>query len=165
MIVTAEGRRLLVRVLRRLTLDEVRGRIDALEKRQGMTFEEFEELYLEKRVDRTVVDAYFEWASLVDAYRGYVEGGELDYTVEEIQDLNPKEVALLTPKRVELLYGLAGLRVKSINDLAQRVHRDVKNVYQDLQALKKLGFVTFKRKGKRNLVPEILVEEITFLVR
>jgi predicted transcriptional regulator len=73
-------------------------------------------------------------------------------------------VALLTPKRLELLDSLASLRVESINDFAQKIRRNVKNVYQDLQVLRKLGFVTFKRSGKRNIVPETLVEEITFLI-
>ena len=130
-----------------------------------MAFDELEELYQEGRVDRAVVGTYFEWAELVHAYRAYVESGELDYTVEETRDLTPGEVALLTPKRLELLYSLAGLRVESINQLAQRVHRSVKNVYQDLQALKSLGLVTLRRRGKRNIVPETLVDEITLLIR
>jgi predicted transcriptional regulator len=102
---------------------------------------------------------------LVHAYRGYVESGELDYIVEEERELEPKEIALLTPKRLELLYALASIRPESINSLAQKTRRDVKNVYEDLKALKALGFVTFKRRGKRNIVPETLVEEITLLVR
>jgi len=57
------------------------------------------------------------------------------------------------------------LHIESINDLAQKTRRNVKNVYQDLRALKSLGFVTFKKKGKRNIIPETLVEEITLLIR
>jgi len=102
---------------------------------------------------------------LVHAYRGYVVGGELDYIVEELRDLNPSEIALLTPKRLQLLYSLAGLRVRSINDLAQKTRRNVKNIYQDLQILRKLGFVAFKKIGKRNIIPETLVEEVTLMIR
>jgi len=120
---------------------------------------------LEKKATGIVTSVYFEWAGLVHAYRGYMESGEFDYTVEEARDLSPMEMALLTPKRLELLYSLASLQVESINHLAQRIHRNVKNVHQDLQTLKKLDFVTFKKKGKRNIVPETLVEEITFLIR
>jgi len=156
---------MLVRVVRRLALEEVRSRIEAFEKEFGMTFEELEELYLAKRATGMVASVYFEWADLVHAYRGYMESGEFDYTVEETRDLSPREMALLTPKRLELLYSLASLRVESINHLAQKIHRNVKNVYQDLQTLKKLDFVTFKKKGKRNIVPETLVEEITLLIR
>jgi len=156
---------MLVKIVRRLTLEEVQGRIRALEKAHGMTFEELEELYLKKRVGRTMLGTYFDWAGLVHAYRGYMEDGELDYVVEEARDLSPDELALLTPKRLGLLYALASLRVQSINDLAQKVRRNVKNVYQDLQALRKLGFVALRKRGKRNLVPEALVEEITFMMR
>jgi len=82
-----------------------------------------------------------------------------------MRDLKPKETSLLTPKRLELLYSLASLRPESINDLARKTKRNIKNVYQDLKALKTLGFVTFKKRGKRNIVPETLVEEITLMIR
>lgn len=158
-------KKMLVRVVRKLALEEVQGRIKAFERKHGMNFEELEELFLEGRVDRPMVGVYFEWAGLVHAHRAYVESGEFDYAIEELRDLSPKEMALLTPKRLELLYSLASLRVESINHLAQRIRRDVKNVYQDLQALKNLGFVIFRKKGKRNIVPETLVEEIALLIR
>jgi hypothetical protein len=156
---------MLIRIVRRLTLDEVEKRIRRFEKEHGMTFDEFEELFLRRKLDRRMVGTYFEWASLVHAYKGYVEGGELDHVVEEIRELSPKETALFTPKRIELLYSLANMRVDSINSLAQKTRRNVKNVYQDLKALQSLGFVTFRKRGKRNIVPETLVEEITFLIR
>jgi len=157
--------KMLIRVVRRLTVEEVLKQIKDFEKEHDMTFDEFEELFLEKRLNRQSVDVYFEWADLVHAYRGYVEGGELDYMVEELKDLNPSEMALLTPKRLQLIYSLAGLRVRSINDLAQKTRRNVKNIYQDLQILRKLGFVAFKKVGKRNIIPETLVEEITLMIR
>ena len=154
-----------MRVVRRLTLEEVQERIRNYEREHGMSFDEFESMFLERKIDRRFIGAYSEWAGLVHAYRGYVEGGELDYVVEEIRDLKPREARLLTLKRLELLYSLASLRPESINSLAQRIRRNVKNVYQDLKALKSLGFVTFKRRGRRNVSPETLVEEITFLIR
>jgi DNA-binding transcriptional ArsR family regulator len=156
---------MLVRVIRQLTLDEVQVRIRGFEKEFGMSFDDFEELFWKKRLDRRFMDEYSAWAGLVHAYRAYVEGGELDYAVEEMRELKPKETSLLTPKRLELLYSLASLRPESINDLAQKVRRDVKNVYVDLTALRALGFVSFNKRGKRNIVPETLVEEITLLIR
>ena len=156
---------MLVRIVRRLTLEEIGERVKSLEKKWGMTFDEFEESFLNKRLDRGSVDVYYEWASLVHAYRGYMEGGELDYTTEELRDLTTDELALLTPKRLELLYSLGGQRIESINDLARKNRRDVKNVYQDLQLLSKLGFVSFRKMGKRNIIPQTLIEEITLLIR
>jgi DNA-binding transcriptional ArsR family regulator len=155
----------LIRVVRQLTIDEVEQHIRNYEKEYNMTFDQFEELFLSKKLDRGLIGVYSEWAGLVHAYRAYEESGELDYAVEDMRDLKPQEAALLTPKRLELLYSLASLRPDSINDLAVKTKRDVKNVYQDLHALKSLGFVSFKRRGKRNIVPETPVEEVTLLIR
>lgn len=154
----------MIRITRRLTIEEISERIKRFESEYGMSFNDFEKLFLESKINRKEVGTYFDWAGLVDAYRGYIEGGELDYIVEKIHELSPQEMALLTPKRLELLDSLSSLQVKSINDLAQKIRRNVKNVYQDLQTLKKLGFVVFKKRGKRNIIPETLVEEITFLI-
>jgi len=156
---------MLVRIVRELTPEEVLRRIKRYEKEFGMSFDDFEELFLKRRIDRSKIGAYFDWAGLIHAYRGYVEGGELDYMIEELREFSPQQMRLLTPKRIELLYSLVSLRVESISDLARKLKRNVKNVYQDLKILKKLGFVEFRKRGKRNIVPETLVEEITFLIR
>jgi DNA-binding transcriptional ArsR family regulator len=156
---------MLIRVVRQLTLEEVQTRIGNYEKEHGVSFDEFEELFWRKKLGRRLMGTYSEWAGLVHAYRGYVESGELDYVTEEERELEPKETTLLTPKRLELLYSLASVRPESINDLAQKTRRDVKNVYEDLKTLRALGFVSFKKRGKRNIVPETLVEEITLLIR
>jgi DNA-binding transcriptional ArsR family regulator len=156
---------MLVRVVRQLSLDEVQKRIKNYETEYSLSFDRFEELFVQKKMNHRLIDVYTEWAGLVHAYRAYVEGGELDYIIEETRDLKPREAALLTPKRLELLYSLASLRIESINELAQKTRRNVKNVYQDLKMLKSLGFVSFKKKGKRNIVPETLVEEIALLIR
>jgi len=156
---------MLVRIIRNLTSEEVEEKIKRFEKEFGMPFERFEELFLKQNLDAKFTGVYFEWAELVDSYRGYVEEGTLDYTVEEIRDLSPEQVALLTPRRIELLFRIAALRVESINDLAQKVKRNVKNVYQDLQVLSKLGFVKLNKQKGKALIPETLVKEIAFLIR
>jgi predicted transcriptional regulator len=55
--------------------------------------------------------------------------------------------------------------VESINDLAEKVGRNVKNVYEDLRMLNGLGFVRLNRRKGKALVPETLVKEIAFIVR
>lgn len=158
-------REMLLRIVRNLSLEEVRKRIEEFEKQYGMKFEEFEEFFLKRKVDRYLIGEYVEWAELVHAYHGYIESGELDYAVEEFRELAPNETLQLTPKRLELLHNLGSLHIESINDLAQKTRRNVKNVYQDLLVLKKLGFVTFKKKGKRNIIPETPLKELTLLIR
>jgi ribosomal protein L29 len=156
---------MLIRIIRNLTSEEIEEKIRRLEEKFGTSFEGFEEQFLKQRLDGKLGRTYFEWAELVDSYRGYVEEGTLDYTVEEIREFKPRQVALLTPKRIELLYELAVLRVESINDLAQKVRRNVKNVYLDLRVLSEFGFVRLDRRRGRTIVPETLVKEITFLIR
>ena len=156
---------MLVRIIRNLTSEEIEDKIRKFEKEFGMSFGKFDEQFLKQRLDGRLAKIYFEWAELVDSYKGYVEEGTLDYTVEEIRDFKPEQAALLSPKRVELLYRLAVLRVESINDLAKKVRRNVKNVYQDLKVLSRFGFVRLSKRRGRTIVPETLVKEITFLIR
>lgn len=156
---------MLVRVVRRLTLEEVQERIKDYERQHSMAFDEFEDLFLKKKIPREAAGSYFDWAGLIHAYRGYEESGELEYVIEELRELKSKEMSALTAKRIELLYSLANLRIESMNDLAQKTKRNIKNVYEDLRTLKSLGFVTLRKRGKRNIVPETLVEEITLLIR
>jgi DNA-binding transcriptional ArsR family regulator len=156
---------MLIKIIRSLTSDEIEDRIKKFEREFSMNFEKFEELFLRQELNTKHTRIYFEWGELVDSYKGYIEEGTLDYTVEEAKDLKPEQAAWLTPKRVELLYALATVRVDSINDLAQKVRRNVKNVYQDLKVLNKLGFVKLKKQKGRALIPETLIREITFLIR
>ncbi len=156
---------MLLRIARELTSEEVEEKIKRFEKEYGTSFEKLKELSTKRRPNIKFARAYTEWAELVDSYKGYVEYGELDYIVEEVRDFKLEQVALLTPKRIELLYQLATLRVESINDLAKKTKRSVKNVYQDLKVLKRLGFVSLSKRKGRALIPETLVKEMTFLIR
>ncbi|MGQ9530593.1 MAG: HVO_A0114 family putative DNA-binding protein [Candidatus Bathycorpusculaceae bacterium] len=148
-----------------MTSEEIADRIRNFEKEFGMNFEKFEELFLGQKLDAKLARDYFEWAELVDSYKGYIEEGTVDYVIEEIKEFKTEQFALLTPKRMELLHKLATLRVESINDLAQKVKRNVKNVYQDLKVLSKFGFVKLNKRKGRAIIPETLVKEITFLIR
>lgn len=156
---------MLLRIIRDLTSDEVQDKLRQFEKEFGMNFEKFEELFLKQKLDPRFTRSYFEWAELMDSYKGYIEDGELDYSVEEIKDFRSEQASSLTPKRIELLYQLAALRVESINDLARKVKRNVKNVYEDLEVLSRFGFVRLSKRKGRALTPETLVKEIAFLIR
>ena len=155
---------MLLRITRELTSEEVEERIKKFEREFNMNFEKFEELFQKQNLQAKFGRAYFEWADLVNSYKGYVEDGELDYNIEEVKDFKIEQTAMLTAKRLELLHSLATLRVESINDLAQKVKRDVKNVYQDLEVLREFGFVKLNKRKGRALIPETLVKEITFII-
>ena len=155
---------MLLRIVRELTSDEVEERLKKFEKKFGMGFDKFEELFHEQKLQAQFARAYFEWADLVNSYKGYLEDGELDYDIEEVKNFKAEQTAMLTAKRLELLHSLATLRVESISDLAQKVKRDVKNVYQDLEVLRGFGFVKLDKRKGRALIPETLVKEITFII-
>jgi predicted transcriptional regulator len=155
-----------IRIVRRLTLEEVLERLKEYERKMRMPFVEFERRLIDREIDAGLFGEYMEWASLVHAYEAYVEGGELDCVADENPELSPNEVRrAFTYKRLELLEALSSRRFDSINDVARRLNRNVKNVYQDLKALERLSFVRLRRTGKRQVVPEGLVDEITFITR
>lgn len=155
-----------VKVQRRLSLDEVAERLAGFERSLGLSFEEFEDRLLAGLVSQEQLGTYVEWAALNDAYRAYEESGELDYVVEDSFELEERALErLLSPRRLELLVQLAARGYESMNDLARRIRRDPKNVYEDLKALEKLRLVRLRRAGSRNVVPETPIEELTFVIR
>jgi len=157
---------MLLRVVKRLSLGEVAKRMKKFESRFGTSFPEFQKKFTEGRLDPGLFGEYVEWADLVHAYEGYVESGELDHASEEVVDLRDKDFErFVTHKRLELLVALASSRVESINELARRVKRNVKNVHGDLKVLERLSFVQLSNFGKRNVVPEVLVKEIGLLIQ
>lgn len=150
-----------VRVLRRLTMEEVRHRIKELERKYDGVPSEPRDRTAEGWIER--LEDYLEWSGMINAIRAYDEEGESEYHVEETWELPADELSKLTPKRLELLDSLSRMRVNSISELAERLRRDVKNVYLDLKTLESLGLITLKRRG-RSLVPELRVEEMTLLL-
>jgi len=155
-----------IKIVRRLSLEEIRRQLTIHETKRGMPFSEFERRFVERKVDVGLFGEYVEWASLVHAYEAYEEGGELDYTVEEAREIKTEELEkMLTFKRLELLRIVSTSHVESINDVARKAARNVKNVYNDLKALEKIGFLHFRKVGRRNLIPESLIEEISVIIQ
>ena len=154
-------RQMPIRIVRRLSLEEVQTRISDLEEKYQCGFEDFQErLNREGRME--LPEDYMEWSYMVHALRAYGEGEEFDCVMEEERELTRELLSGLTPRRIELLYEIPKIPVRSINDLATRVERDVKNVYNDLRCLERLGLILLRRRG-RSIVPELLVEELTFI--
>ncbi|MGB9622843.1 MAG: hypothetical protein ACPL07_03255, partial [Candidatus Bathyarchaeia archaeon] len=104
---------------------------------------------------------YEEWRKLRDAIEAFREGEGFDYSLEE--ELEVSETGMkLTMKRIELIDFISKTRINSINSLASKIGRNVKNVYDDLKILESMGLVRLIKHGKRT-VPESLVKEITIL--
>jgi predicted transcriptional regulator len=71
---------------------------------------------------------------------------------------------LLTPHRLALLHAVRSGRPGSIYQLAKMVHRDLKNVQDDLRLLETYGLIRMAdgmRSGKRRVrVPQTLFDQI-----
>ncbi len=151
------------RVVKRMPLNEVRERVTAYVARYRNQYQELSREFESGKMPRDRLDDYIEWSSMIHALRAAGEGEDFDYYAEEDLDLTPEELDRLTPKRIELLDYLADEHASSINELADKVGRDVKNIYTDLRILEGLGFVRLTKEGK-SLVPELLVQEVTILL-
>jgi len=56
---------------------------------------------------------------------------------------------VITGQRLELLTAVRELKPKSIQDLARKVGRDFKNVYNDVKLLAQFGLIELKESGPR----------------
>ncbi len=151
-----------LRIVRRIPLTEVTDRIEQYEKQFGASLDDVSNQFAEKALDQEDFDDYVEWMAMEHALGAYVEGEAFDYLTEEILDMEPQDLSKLTPKRLELLDQMSRHNANSINELASKIGRDVKNVYNDLKVLESFGLIELVKDGRR-MIPDLLVKEITFL--
>jgi len=109
---------------------------------------------------KKITDEEFErWNSLLHALQAYEEGEGIEVAVEETFSSIRLLRKVLTDRRIRLMEQI-GFGVSSISELAKKVGpRDIKNVYDDLQILKKLGFITLEKEEKR-VIPRLLLSSI-----
>lgn len=77
----------------------------------------------------------------VDAWHRAERGEPVCETNITFHDL-PALLAALTPKRLDLLRYVRHHQVRNVKALAADLHRDYKNVHQDVAELAKLGLLT-----------------------
>lgn len=58
---------------------------------------------------------------------------------------------VFTEKRLELMKSIKDVRPDSIRELAGRLERDIKNVYDDLCILEKSNFIGFETTGRKKV--------------
>ena len=150
------------RVVKNIPMQQVQTRIAILMEKYG-SLSHLHEEFTKGRMPPGTFEEYIEWTNMDHAIRAYQEGEDFEYLAEEDLRLKEEEYILLTPRRLELLDFLGAEPVSSINDLAEKLGRDVKNVYTDLKILEKLGFLALREEG-RSLVPEQIVFEINILL-
>ncbi|NQT08639.1 helix-turn-helix domain-containing protein [Candidatus Bathyarchaeota archaeon] len=152
-----------LKVVRTIPLEEVTQRVAEIERRYPGSMEDIPEKFNRGLVDRDAFEDYVEWMGMVQALGAWREGEDFDYLTEDVMELEWEEFSKLTPRRLDLLDQLSRVRSESINDLAAKIGRDVKNVYMDLKKLESLGLIRLVKEG-RSMIPELLVHEVTLLL-
>ena len=148
--------------MKSIPMQQVQTRMTILQEKYG-SLSHLHEEFAKGRMPPGTFEEYIEWTNMDHALRAYQEGEDFEYLAEEELHLEEEEYMLLTPRRLELLDFLGAEPVSSINDFAEKLGRDVKNVYTDLKILEKLGFISLRQEG-RSLVPEQIVFEINILL-
>jgi DNA-binding transcriptional ArsR family regulator len=152
-----------LKVTRTIPLEEVIQRVTEIEQRYTESMYDIPEKFNRGLVGRDVFEDYVEWMGMVHALRAWREGEDFDYLTEDVMELEWEEFSKLTPRRLDLLDQLSRVRSESINDLASKIGRNVKNVYMDLKKLESLGLIRLVKEG-RSMIPELLVHEVTLLL-
>jgi len=152
-----------LKVMRAIPLEEVIQRVTVIEQKYTGSMDDIPEKFNRGLVGRDVFEDYVEWMGMVHALRAWREGEDFDYLTEDVMELEWEEFSKLTPRRLDLLDQLSRVRSESINDLAAKIGRDVKNVYTDLKKLEGLGLIRLVKEG-RSMIPELLVHEVTLLL-
>ncbi len=155
-----------VRVVRRLTADEMSSRIMGFGRKYIAGYRDLQYKCSDGKATSDELVDYLGWSALLDAYGNYLENGELNYLEEEYHDSNRGDFSdVLTLKRLELLSLINSSWAQSINELARKSGRNVKNVYEDLKLLETLKLIRLVRVGKGKVTPQGFVEEIHLLMR
>ncbi len=118
---------------------DVKNEIETFMRRHG-SFEKLQQRIINEKCGRPLsVDDFVLWRALRTPNVVYTEKIAVD---------SPSIFGDLTPRRLEILEHVRMHNVKSIKDLAEKLNRNYKNVYDDLKALERWGLVTLPRRGK-----------------
>jgi Fe2+ or Zn2+ uptake regulation protein len=119
--------------------DDIQHELENLRRRHGSKEELHQKVTNNKCGDPLSVDDHILWKTLTAPDSEYVEKIAVD---------SPDIFGDLTPRRLELLEYVRMHDVASIRDLAEKLERNYKNVYDDLRALEEWGLVSLPRRGK-----------------
>jgi len=99
--------------------------------------------YLDKHPDDYVaLMDYEDWVHCLKNPDIEIEEGEIVVT----------DVSFLTPQKLQILEAVKKFKPRSIRELAEKIGRDVKNVYLDLKELERIGLIELKPHGRAKKV-------------
>jgi predicted transcriptional regulator len=118
---------------------DIAERLSSLRERHG-SFELLRErVALEGQKDPALIDDLMVWGALRQG----------DAQLESVMYYpSPRICYALTPKRMELLEYISQVHPSSIKELAQKVERDYKNVYDDVDVLQRFHLLEMEKQGK-----------------
>lgn len=95
--------------------------------------------YLERNPDDyTALMDYDDWLHFLENPGIEIEEGEIIVS----------DISFLTPQKLQILEAVKKYKPKSIRELAEKVGRNIKNVYMDLKELEKAGLVELESSGR-----------------
>ncbi|MBO8183112.1 MAG: ArsR family transcriptional regulator [Archaeoglobus sp.] len=95
--------------------------------------------YIERNPDDyTALMDYEDWVHFLENPEIEIEEGEIIVS----------DISFLTPQKLQILEAVKKYKPKSIRELAEKVGRDIKNVYMDLKELEKAGLVELESSGR-----------------
>ena len=105
---------------------------------------------------RTVLDETRETMDRIAAGQGAQKVQDVNFTSYEAMR------KILTPRRLELLHVIKEQSPGSVNQLAQFLGRDTKNIHDDLAILANVGLIELRKttKGKNKVIPCVTVDKI-----
>ncbi|MDO9536835.1 MAG: hypothetical protein Q7J68_00765 [Thermoplasmata archaeon] len=142
-----------IQIVKKRKPADIEDMLKVWEKKYGSLTSLHQKVLISKCTSPGMMDDYVMWKNLAD-------GAEF----HDIIILRDSEIFdALSPRRVELLEYLMNNNPKSIRTLATALHRDYKNVYDDLNALSKYELIDLIPQG-RALKPAAAAAriEITF---
>lgn len=114
-------------------------------------------------VKRETKTRYFELNANEFGFIPRFFGSKKEFQVTDLEIIRK----FLSNEKSRILFLLKNEKFNSIYDLAKKIKRDFKSVYEDLKFLEKLGFIEFhsEKKGKREkLIPVLLTDKIELII-
>ena len=109
---------------------------------------EFERKYGSlERLERYLKDHPDDYVALMDYedWKHFLANSDVE--VEE-GEIVVTDVSFLTPQKLQILEAIKKHRPRSIRELAEKVGRDVKNVYLDVKELERIGLIELHTSGR-----------------
>jgi len=123
-----------IKFVRKVRAEEL---VKEFERKYG-SLERLERYLKDHPDDYVALMDYEDWKHFIANPDVEVEEGEIIVT----------DISFLTPQKLQILEAIKKYRPRSIRELAEKVGRDVKNVYLDVKELERVGLIELRNEGR-----------------